>query len=333
MASSSPTATRSDVVFCAPDAEITLRSSDGVDFNVHISILRLISHVFVDMLSIPQSPALEASKRPVVQMTEDTDTLRLLLSFCYPRSFIEEPSLYTLEDIKRTAVLAQKYDIDFLRERSESALVKLSALKPFAAYAVAWRFGYAAAVRAAARKTLDAPYALRACGSRTTPGSYEHTVEYDEVPGTAFIRLWRYHDAMLELGSIAYATKECPISWVGAETVRAQRLGNDEAEVCNCPRETIWFANHRDGGVSNVEQRRVHTWWRSYTQLVLLAFMQEYRPSLEHILDDQMLVAMNRAGGCLTCSLTACSVLPTTKEPLRNEIERRLDEVRLDVFC
>ncbi|KZV63948.1 hypothetical protein PENSPDRAFT_553982, partial [Peniophora sp. CONT] len=172
-----------DTRFNAPDAEIILRSSDNIDFAVHKSILQFVAPVFSDMLSLPPAADTLSEERPVVEMEEDSDSLRLLLSFSYPRGFIPEPALSNLADIKRSALMARKYDIEFMRDKAERALID-SSIPPAVAYAVSWRFEYSIALRKAARRTLEQPNLFR---------SLADSPEFSEVSAVAFIRLWHYH--------------------------------------------------------------------------------------------------------------------------------------------
>ncbi|KZV61219.1 hypothetical protein PENSPDRAFT_593080, partial [Peniophora sp. CONT] len=161
-----------DTLFNAPDADLYLRSSDNVHFAIYRAIFRLISTVFEDMLALPQ--ALDAGPPsdglphidsinvdpthvgvPIIQMFEDADSLRLLLQFGYPRSVCDEPKLLAILDIKRAATLAKKYDIGFLREKAENALLHYSGTSPALAFAVSWRFCYNESLRAAARRSID----------------------------------------------------------------------------------------------------------------------------------------------------------------------------------
>ena len=82
-------------------ADLALCSSDGVEFKVHKIILELASSIFSTMLALPQSSLVagDAPSRLTVNMSEDSQSLRMLLRFCYPRTFCPEPELLELVDI------------------------------------------------------------------------------------------------------------------------------------------------------------------------------------------------------------------------------------------
>ncbi|KAI0954677.1 hypothetical protein AcW1_006488 [Taiwanofungus camphoratus] len=105
--------------FTKPNADIVLRSSDGIDFRVHKLILSEASPVFEGMFALPQ---LAASSRdsesntahadcdglPVVAVTEKGKTLENLLRICYPMA---DPVLDAVEE-EEVLKAAQKYEIE-----------------------------------------------------------------------------------------------------------------------------------------------------------------------------------------------------------------------------
>ncbi|KZT07306.1 uncharacterized protein LAESUDRAFT_758713 [Laetiporus sulphureus 93-53] len=96
--------------FTRPDADVVLRSSDGVDFRVHKMILSVASPVFDSMFSLPQPPASGGDHDlPIVPVSEENIVLDFLLRICYPMPNI------SFEDVKHAiAVLeaAVKYKMD-----------------------------------------------------------------------------------------------------------------------------------------------------------------------------------------------------------------------------
>jgi BTB/POZ domain len=71
--------------FNVSDANLILRSSDLVDFRVHKSVLSMVSPLFQELLSLPQSFGSEsADGLPVVQLPESSELLNSLISLLYP---------------------------------------------------------------------------------------------------------------------------------------------------------------------------------------------------------------------------------------------------------
>jgi BTB/POZ domain len=85
-----------------PDSDITIQSSDGMNFHVHKSNLDLSSAGF--------APSEFNTADEVVQFTETSTTLNILFKFCYPE---RHPDLTTLkfEVLAPLAEAAQKYEV------------------------------------------------------------------------------------------------------------------------------------------------------------------------------------------------------------------------------
>jgi hypothetical protein len=95
--------------FEIPDANLVIRSSDFVDFRVHKSVLVMTSPFFKDLLSLPQpSDSETVDGLPVVQLSESSELLNILVSILYPgRKVIPnsyEKVLYSLATL--SAVIA-----------------------------------------------------------------------------------------------------------------------------------------------------------------------------------------------------------------------------------
>ena len=72
-----------------PDANLIIRSSDSVDFQVHKSVLAMVSPIFREMLSLPQPLDGESvGGLPVVELSEDSDLLNSLVSLLYPANVV-----------------------------------------------------------------------------------------------------------------------------------------------------------------------------------------------------------------------------------------------------
>ncbi|KAH9009773.1 hypothetical protein EDB85DRAFT_2162308 [Lactarius pseudohatsudake] len=93
-----------------PDANIIVRSSDGVNFPARKSVLAVSSPSFKDLLSLPQPPDDElVDGLPVIQLSEDADLLNSLVSLLYPVSPVI-PSSY--EKVFALLAACQKYDME-----------------------------------------------------------------------------------------------------------------------------------------------------------------------------------------------------------------------------
>ncbi|KAJ8518373.1 hypothetical protein ONZ45_g4571 [Pleurotus djamor] len=125
--------------FDRPDADIILRSSDGVEFRAHKLVLSLASPVFDDMFSMPQpKPSNEDTTLPIVQFDEDSVTLEILLRDCYP---IPDHVFTDISDLMKVLRAADKYQVDRTLSRLEQVYITLCAdeinKKPVEAYVLA----------------------------------------------------------------------------------------------------------------------------------------------------------------------------------------------------
>ncbi|VDB99517.1 unnamed protein product [Peniophora sp. CBMAI 1063] len=314
-----------DHIFDPLDAEIILRSCDGIDFGVHGNILRLISPLFEDVLASTQQLP---SSSPFIQMTEDSNSLRLLLAFSYPRTVCEEPDLHTMLDIKRTAILARRYDLKFLHTKVEQALLRYSTVSPAATFAVSWKYSYHDAARAAARCSLDEPDFFKSI-------AYSDEIpEFGEIPATAVLLLYRYHTSVrgqlehvLQLNSL-----EHPITWISPNHIGAS-LQNGAEPTCTCNMAVVWFRQPDTGGVS---EWRVYSWWWEYVFAVVLSLQSERRPCVEAALDDSMPHCLRMASRCNICdngAALAARVLYATRQALLRKIEELLGAIPLSLPC
>jgi len=150
-----------------PDANLIIRSSDSVNFRIHKSLLVMVSPVFRDILSLPQSVDSESvDGLPVVQLSEDSELLSSLVSMLYPVCTVV-PNSYD----KALYLLAacQKYEMASVMS-SIRAKVKLGeypapkGAEAFLAYAIASGKGLIPEMENAARQTLGHPLSFEIIG-------------------------------------------------------------------------------------------------------------------------------------------------------------------------
>ncbi|KAI0333801.1 hypothetical protein GY45DRAFT_184453 [Cubamyces sp. BRFM 1775] len=143
--------------FDLDSADLTLRSSDGVEFQVHKAVLAIASPVFCTMLQLPQPAtthdeiAANAPPRPVVDLPEDHTVLDALLRLCYPVAKVELEDFNVAFSIFRAA---KKYEMDwptaYLTRELEKAVVNCTFTTPLRMWAAACRCGFEMFARKAA---------------------------------------------------------------------------------------------------------------------------------------------------------------------------------------
>ncbi|KAG8682835.1 hypothetical protein FRC08_014698 [Ceratobasidium sp. 394] len=85
-----------------PGGDISLKSADGIVFFAHSVLLGLASTVFQDMFST-------ATQKDVIELTDDAESLSLMLRFIYQPPFTDVLPITLLEKSLR---IAQKYDVE-----------------------------------------------------------------------------------------------------------------------------------------------------------------------------------------------------------------------------
>ncbi|KAI0028070.1 hypothetical protein K488DRAFT_35741, partial [Vararia minispora EC-137] len=164
--------------------DIVLRSCDQVDFYLYQWTLSSASPFFQTMFSLPQNQNDPSSRSPegcpIVDMAEDTPTIRMLLQFCYPRTLCPKPTLDSVADLKRCLTLGNKFDIDIIRVAAQKSLMRLAQSQPETAYFIAWSFQMRDAVLSSAQASVHHPFLL------------QETEEMSEVPALALARLYRF---------------------------------------------------------------------------------------------------------------------------------------------
>ncbi|KAF8639042.1 hypothetical protein AX17_001765 [Amanita inopinata Kibby_2008] len=139
-------------------SDTILRSSDLIDFFVLGPLLSLVSPVFDDMLS---SSILKENKTkhglPIVDIAEDSDTLRFLLLLIYPQSV--EPELKFTDLCLKVCKATQKYRMEVIESKVQRILLasQLIVQEPLRIYAIAVPLRWEKIAMEAARISLKTP--------------------------------------------------------------------------------------------------------------------------------------------------------------------------------
>ncbi|VDB87556.1 unnamed protein product [Peniophora sp. CBMAI 1063] len=321
-------------VFNAADADIRLRSSDGVVFAVHRLLLRWISPFFADMLSLPQPTDGDADK-PMIEMSEDATSLRLLLCFSYPRTQCPEPSLTTVTDIRRAATLARKFDCGPLVRAVGHAIVQLAQKHPEAAYALAWKFELRIALRASARASVCRTWFIE--DGRVVP-------EFNDLPAQSIILLGRYRSAFYDavLRELSIDELHPHPDWIAKADVESARElrpiephsehpGPCVCKICSCEKFMMGFRFSRNPEAFLFNQLLPYDtprWWLNFVANVLASIKAS---SIDAAILKAARTARKEVRACPRCCplLDFDDALITTGVLLKEAIERQLDKTPL----
>ncbi|KAF8645060.1 hypothetical protein AX16_008118 [Volvariella volvacea WC 439] len=149
-----------DSVFNDHRADIILRSSDGVHFKMHKSLLSFASSFFEGMFELPQpsvsSPSCDEQLDglPIIALAESSAALRKLLMFCHPA---HAPVLNDLDEIHVVLAPAIKYDMTGIVKRIGYSLKHFTIEEPLRAFCISWQFKLEEETKFAAKNTLNHP--------------------------------------------------------------------------------------------------------------------------------------------------------------------------------
>lgn len=170
--------------FDDPDADLVIRSSDGMYFRVYKVILAKASGVFKGMFAVPQPDSFvntAESGLPVVPLAEDGLTLYRLLQLCYP---VTDPELISLDDIGHLQAVCDKYEMEGLMKNLENPLGTFVERDPLRVFAIACRAKFVDKARQTAKQCLSRPltYILET-----------HIPEYKDLSIATYKLLPAYH--------------------------------------------------------------------------------------------------------------------------------------------
>lgn len=195
------------------DADVILRSSDNIDFNVFKLLLSMGSPFFKDMFSLPQAAGDGGDTRdgvPVIQVSETAKVLRMLLVMCYPMDAAEQLALEKLEDVDMLLDAAIKYSVERAEKNAREMLVGSQHLKANAlrVFAIACRHRLDREARVAARATLSGPIPRINFGA-----------ELELLSAAKLLRLLKYHEDCIASMQVADSTMSTNVSqWQGLST-------------------------------------------------------------------------------------------------------------------
>ncbi|GBE80623.1 hypothetical protein SCP_0303380 [Sparassis crispa] len=305
------------------DADIIIRSSDGVDFRVYKVVLSKASPVFKDMFTLPAEKPAQISQLsiPVVSVTEDSRTLENLLRMCYP---VAQPVLTRLEDVHAVLDAAKKYMMDQLVQGLKDALMAFATKEPFRVLCVAYSFRFEDETRLAAKGTLQ--LFMRPLLPKPT--------ELCLIPSTVLYNLMQYHDRCTEAALGVFTD----LGWVltdkrGRRILKRNRLQLEPSSAW------IWFwcrectPYPHDIPVVLREMRETFTcrsWWMDYVQRV--KDQVAARPIGSLALDmESMQPSVCRAGSCTECGPKSFQQLLEFSKHLAKRIDSATAAVKLDI--
>ena len=295
--------------FDDPEADVIVRSSSSrVDFLVFKPFLSFASPVFKDMFTLPQGGnAVENLKngRPIIPVEEDSETLELLLKFCYPRCAVDPPILETLESVIRVLKASIKYDMEGVEKRVREVLISLRFVhkEPLRIFALAFHHRLEPEIRMAAKQTLRFPIL-----------GHPYIEELEMITGGMLHRLQEYHTKCGKL-AIAVATN---MHWITKDSFIWFECADCMSQRCSV---SIIISENRRKFVWS-------KWWREFMEKATMALRD--RPSGATVLSSELMdEALGNASLCSTCRTRAFKEMREFCEMFAAEVDRVTMEVSM----
>ena len=188
--------------FDRDDADLIIRTSDGIDFCVHTPVISVASPVLNGIISIRMGVITDPDGRQVLRLPEKSDTIEPLLKLCYP---VPRPPLRSLRQIRDVLNAATNYDIRVIGEMLEARLVTYAEQFPLQVYAIACRNNLETAARTAAEYAVRKPFWE----------TYHRDIEY--ITAGAYWRLLAYYWDIEKKRNQNRKNRRPKLLWKGSE--------------------------------------------------------------------------------------------------------------------
>ncbi|KAI9438541.1 hypothetical protein H4582DRAFT_179141 [Lactarius indigo] len=285
-----------------PGLTVILRSSDNVDFFVLKPVLAKVSVVFKDMFELPDTTPevlpLDGNNQtrglPLVELTEDSGTLHIVLRLCYP---VENPDLSNIEDIRRFLEACRKYMIEAFDETIKDALFRAAESRPFSVFALASRYGLGDVANEAAKQMLSLPL---------TDLSDKSALK--DITGSQYHRLLQYRREC-----IRRATTEPQLMWFNSLSSSFPPAPTTSSS-CRAQFHFYFVSAHP-------RSLWVPYWWTGYLRRALL--LLEDRPRGSTVTSTELLERFNEETGfCPECQEEGKAALKKFSAALAQEVEK-----------
>ncbi|KAG0709452.1 hypothetical protein DFH29DRAFT_888608 [Suillus ampliporus] len=277
-------------------ADIVLHSSDNVYFRVFRCMLALASPFFDAMFDLPQPRRNGSDNKTfhgidVIQVSENSRTLDMLLRFCYPAT-VKDPSLEDMNDVEEVLGAAMKYGMEEVEERVRKAMFTPPLLEsnPERLFAIACRYGLGPEARTAARYSLHRPASTQDLAIARLPD--------DVMQGLAAYRSRCSHAAKTLCNNLDWLKKSQTHSFY-------------EWWTNCCPCDSKADVRYLTYGTYPRQ------WWADYMDETSIAL--EESPSVE------------RASSCPSCRRRADDQMVQFAETLARELDKTIAKIPLDI--
>ncbi|KAF7795058.1 hypothetical protein EIP86_006202 [Pleurotus ostreatoroseus] len=225
-------------------ADVVLRACNKVDFYVYKAVLLLASDFFEDMFSLNQPPddSDTIDGRPVIEVSETSNTLDMLLRLCYP---VDDPNI-SLAELDTVLSAAIKYEMREAIQILSRTLQTYVQEKPREAYAVACRHMLETEASMAAQRWKELVRATEGSGdfALTLPG-VTFIPEMEDISALAYHNLLSYLRTGTTPTHFCQATDTEPSSSCAYGNQVPAAFTREDADVVLQSSDNISFRAHK----------------------------------------------------------------------------------------
>ncbi|KAJ6493254.1 hypothetical protein C8R45DRAFT_989231 [Mycena sanguinolenta] len=288
------------------DADVILRSSDGVDFHVYRLVLSLASSVFKDMFAFPQPNS--QSTIPEVQVSESAFTLDMALRFWYPGA--EPAAVRTIDDFRQILeVLVMKYNVQSVIPLAKKHLREYLQRHPVGVFSIASRHEWKDIALEAAKCSLRLP--LRAFEAAGRPAQLEY------MTADTYHTLLEYHAHCAQVA----AGMTSSLQWAECQDAPGANCPN-WTDPAACPRTGHWSFAHST-------MAPLTAWFSAYLDGATRALARCPTARLDS--PDLLEVPIAKMGACSSCRVNGFLGLMKFIGILRNKIDEEITLVNLNL--
>ena len=261
------------------------------------------------MFSLPQPDANVSEKRPVVDLTENSSTIAVLLASIYPAVSVDTEPI-SLDDMINALSAAKKYEMAAALQRlnEKFAVSKVVQDNPIVAFCAAYSHELGEAARVAAKASLKHRMSLNDIGDK---------LQYTNGPG--LYQLWKFHRTCSAAAAEVVSSRH--FAWITSfdstwwDIMRGQ---NSCAQRPPCPRYLYRL------GPSEVPWNATSPW---HIYIIRAFDVLLEHPCSEAVAHDSVLKPSYDERPCNYCRSTLVG-LPEFVRLLGEEVENRVSMVR-----
>jgi hypothetical protein len=308
-----------------PDADIIIRSSDGVDYRVHTLLLRLASPIFRDMFTLPWSPGVDETKDglPIVDLSENSSTIQMVLSRCHPavyRSLHKE--IKHLSEISDLIEATRKYEMEVVHRDAIQLLSSTQFIEkePLRVYGIACRYRLEPEAKLAARYTLQYPLF-----------EDKYITELQSINAEKLYCILVYRGKCSDAAAAVaknhmWITSKYAFFDCSGASKDSSEFTHDNITILERPRTRVEspttqiFIKHR------IVRVKAHLWWMEYMKRTGIKLQSDLRG--QAVRDIQIVNdAIAAASRCSSCSPRAIEDFRRFIDTYAEEVEKKISEV------